>query len=88
MPELEISHNEKKHRFEAGSGARIDYRLRGTTAEFFHTEVPEHLQGLGLAGRMACAALDWAAKAGYKVVPSCPYIKSYIEKNPQYSKLL
>jgi predicted GNAT family acetyltransferase len=87
----EVRHNEEKHRFEAGSEpnlAKIDYHVRGTTLNLIHTEVPSEYQGQGLAGKLAEAALEWAREKGFKVLPSCSYIKGYIEKHPEHADLV
>jgi predicted GNAT family acetyltransferase len=86
-----VRHNEANHRFEAGSDdqpARLDYRMRGAVVEMVNTEVPPEYQGQGLAGKLATAALDWARAGGHKVLPSCSYVKSFIDKHPEYQDLL
>ena len=88
---VEVRHNPAAHRFEAGVEphlALIIYRLKGSAVELVHTEVPDEYQGQGLAGRLASAALDWARESGRKVIPSCPYVRSYIGKHPEYADLL
>jgi predicted GNAT family acetyltransferase len=37
-----------------------------------------------LAGRLAKVALDETVAAGLRIVPVCPYIKSYVSKHPEY----
>jgi predicted GNAT family acetyltransferase len=89
MPD--VRHNPEAHRFEAGTGtelAKLNYRMRGEAVEMLHVEVPEAYQGHGLAGKLAAAALHWARDSGLKVVPTCPYVKGYIAKNPQYADLV
>lgn len=91
MPELEIRHNTQAHRFEAGTApdlARLNYRMKGSSVEMIHTEVPEKFQGQGLAGRLAATALDWARASGLKVIPKCPFVTDYIRKNPGFADLL
>jgi predicted GNAT family acetyltransferase len=86
-----VRHNEAAHRFEAGDEAQpahLDYRLREGVVDLIHTEVPGEYQGQGLAGKLASAALDWARATGRKVVPSCPYIRTYIGKHPEYADLI
>jgi uncharacterized protein len=88
---MEVTHNEARSRFEAGSFphlATVNYRVHGTSVHLVHTEVPAEYQGQGLAGKLAKAALDWARASGCKVIPSCSYIKGYIEKHPEYADLL
>jgi predicted GNAT family acetyltransferase len=88
---MEVIHNEARHRFEAGTFpelATVNYRLHDTSLDLVHTEVPAVYQGQGLAGKLAKAALDWARTQGFKVIPSCSYIKGYIDKHPEYTDLL
>jgi hypothetical protein len=90
MPEQEIRHNEHLHRFEAGVApelAKLNYKLRGQSVDLTHVEVPEQYQGQGLAGNLASAALTWAREKGLKVIPSCPYVKGYLGKHPEFADL-
>lgn len=66
----------------------IIYRLKGTSVDLIHTEVPEQYQGQGLGGRLASAALEWARASGLQVIPSCPYVRSFIGKHPEYADLV
>lgn len=91
MAGVEIYHNHAKHRFEAGAEpylAMLNYQVKGKTVDIIHTEVPEQFQGQGVAGALARSALEWARQAGLKVLPSCPYVKGYIEKHPEFADLL
>ena len=53
-----------------------------------HTVVPLALEGHGIAGRLARAALDYARDRGLSVVPLCPYVADYIGKHPEYEDLV
>jgi uncharacterized protein len=84
---LQPVNNAEEHRFEiklGGDVAFIDYMLNGSNITMTHTEVPPAFEGKGIAGKLAKFALDWAAAEGYKVNPVCPYVKSYINKHPEY----
>jgi uncharacterized protein len=86
-----IRHNAVADRFEAGvepNLAMIVYRLKSGAVDLVHTEVPEQYQGQGLAGKLATAALGWARESGLKVIPSCPYVRDYIGKHPEYADLV
>ncbi|HZL57859.1 MAG TPA: GNAT family N-acetyltransferase [Bryobacteraceae bacterium] len=89
--ENEIRHNETARRFEAGVEpdlAKLNYRVTGAVVDLLHVEVPDRLQGQGLAGKLAAAALNWARTKAFKVIPTCPYVKGYLGKHPEYSDLL
>jgi predicted GNAT family acetyltransferase len=87
----EVRHNEVRHRFETGSEshpAHLDYRLRDGVVNMFHTEVSLENRGQGVAAGLATAALTWARGSGYKVHPSCPYVKNFIASHPEFADLV
>ncbi len=91
MADQEIRHNEAAHRFEAGAApnlAKLNYHLSGQSVDMLHVEVPEEYQGQGLAGLLTLAALNWAREKGLKVIPSCPYVKVYLKKHPEFGDLV
>jgi len=55
----------------------------GEAAEwvFFHTEVDEAFGGRGLGGILVGQAMADAASRGVTVVPLCPFVKAWLEKN-------
>lgn len=58
------------------------------TIVFIHTEVPEELEGRGIASRLAKAALEFAKSKGLTVIPLCPFVKSYIRRHPGHQPLV
>lgn len=83
--------NTELSRFELRVGEDLGiavYEKKGDTIAFTHTRVPDHLEGHGMGSELARAALDSARRQNLKVVPTCPFIASYIEKNPEYRDLL
>lgn len=91
VDKLEVRHNEAERRFEAdvpGGVARADYRLDGSTMRLVHTEVPQHLENRGVAGRIVEAALEYARAHELKVEPVCPYVRAYMRKRPETFALL
>jgi uncharacterized protein len=88
---VEVTNNAARSEFEVelgGKRAVIMYGLHGDTVTFTHTEVPPEFEGKGIAGKMAKAALDWAQASGYSVVPQCPFVRTYIERHPEYQPLV
>ena len=83
--------NQEKSRFELevpGGPAIADYRVEGGTIVMTHTEVPGELRGQGFGEKLARGALDIVRTRNLKVVPRCPFIRKFIEKNPEYANLL
>lgn len=86
-----VTHNPGASRFEAqldGHLAECVYRREGDVLVLLHTEVPEALQGMGLAGRLVTAALDWARADGLRVRPRCSYAATYMRRHPETQDLL
>ena len=83
--------NEEKKSFELevpGGHAIADYRIQGGTIVFTHTEVPAELRGQGYGEKLARGALDLVRDRNLKVIPQCPFIRKFIEKNPEYQSLV
>ena len=91
-PAASVRRNPARHRFELEADGRaaghLNYREREGVLELVHTEVDDAFQGRGLAAVLAKAALDDARAAGQRVVPSCAYVASYIERHPEYRDLV
>jgi predicted GNAT family acetyltransferase len=91
VPELRITEDRKRSRFEAdidGRTAFVEYRRRGNKIYLAHTEVPPALEGRGIGSALARHALDYARENGLEVVPSCPFIAAYIRSHPVYADLV
>jgi predicted GNAT family acetyltransferase len=71
-----------------GQTAFLDYRRAAGAVDLRHTEVPEALRGRGLANVLVKRALDDARAAGLAVVPTCPVVRAYVRRHPEYLPLL
>ena len=81
-----------KQRFELKSGpgepAVISYRERDDTIVIEHTYVPPALRGKGIAADITHYALLEARRLGWKIVPDCSYVETYIQRNSEFADLL
>jgi predicted GNAT family acetyltransferase len=78
-------------RFElevSGHVAFSKYRRENGVVTFIHTEVPDALAGKGVGSALAKGALDLVRASGEKAIPKCPFIRSFIEKHPEYQDLV
>jgi len=71
-----------------GHVAFLDYNLGAGVLRLLHTEVPDQLQGQGIASELAKSALDWAREHSVKVDVICPFVDSYIKRHPEYADLI
>jgi predicted GNAT family acetyltransferase len=58
------------------------------TMVFTHTEVPPALEGHGIGGELAHAALEFARSQDWKVIAQCPFVADYIRRHQEYADLV
>lgn len=90
VEKLEIIHNAAENRFETwieGQLSKLDYLLDGDTIVMTHVGVYPEYRGQGVAGKLTQVALEYAKGNSLRVIPMCPYIATYIHRNPQYIEL-
>jgi predicted GNAT family acetyltransferase len=88
---MTIRDNPTAQRYEAhleGHLAILVYEREGNQIIFQHTSVPDTLEGRGIGGKLARAALEDARARGLVVVPNCPFVASYIRRHPEYLALV
>lgn len=86
-----MTNNEKAQQFEItidGHTGFLQYARSDRRLELIHTEVPPELGGRGLGGTLAKAALDYAREQGLAVTPTCPFVRKFVERHPEYAPLL
>jgi predicted GNAT family acetyltransferase len=86
--ENNVAANRFEVRFPEGL-AQLRYRYdRQGRLVLIHTEVPNELGGRGIAGLLARTALEFARAQHLQVVPQCPFVKTYLERHPEYKDLV
>lgn len=89
--DIEMVNNETLHNFEMwidGQRAFIDYKILGDIISLIHTEVPKQLEGKGVASALLEKTLSWIEKNNLQIVPLCSYVQHYLERHPEWNKLL
>ena len=87
----DIVNNSAKQRYELtvdGHVAATYYKIDDGVITFIHTEVPPELGGKGIGSKLIRGALDSVRTAALKVIAECPFVKAFIDKNPDYQDLL
>lgn len=91
MDHLLLQDNKEAKRFELAIEdfiAFINYIQSQDKIFLTHVEVPEELGGRGLGKKILELVLDHVEKQGLKIVPMCPFVTSYLKKNPEKQVLL
>ena len=82
----------ERSRFEIRvDGARAGqafYSVAPGSIRFTHTEIDDAYSGRGLGGTLVRAALDSARARRLAVLPECTFVRSWIEKHPDYVDLV
>ena len=87
---ITVQENSEAGRFEAidDSGVvagYVDYLDHRGNRVLVHTEVDDAFEGQGVGTTLARASLDRSLATGLKVVVTCPFIKVWVEKHPEYA---
>jgi uncharacterized protein len=87
--ELLLRQSDRRFELEVeGHTAFINYKLSGNALTLIHTEVPPELGGKGVAAAIVEKALAFAKEKGYKIVPLCPYVQTYLKRHPEWNEIV
>lgn len=89
---MKITHDSTAHRFFViidGMTAYLGYEVVDEqTLNYNHTIVPPELGGQGVGTALVKFALDDARASHKKVIPSCSFVKRYIDKHSDYQDVM
>jgi uncharacterized protein len=91
MADVVIRNQPGQSRFHTevdGFEGELAYQRKGNVITFLHTTVADELEGQGIGSRLARAGLEYARQEGLQVVPSCPFVRSYLERHQEYASLV
>ena len=84
--------NPAEHRFELLVGGQLAgfaaYREGERTHVLTHTEVDSAYEGQGLGSVLIRGALDEIRARGHSALPVCPFVRSFVERHPDYLDLV
>ena len=61
----------------------IEYVVKHGRLALVHTEVVPAYEGRGVAGELIRYAIDDARRRGLLVIPTCPFVRAYVERHPE-----
>jgi len=86
MTDVDVEHRESGRRFVARTPSGLAFvsyvRPDDGTIELQHTVVPRADRGRGIGSALVRTAVSYARDQGLRVVPTCPFVKAWFEKNP------
>jgi hypothetical protein len=68
--------------------ALLTYSIEDETVVILHTEVDDAIRGTGAGQQLVNAAVQWARREGFKVMPVCSFAKAVISKTNEYDDVL
>ncbi|MEE1787551.1 GNAT family N-acetyltransferase [Streptomyces sp. SP17BM10] len=88
---LSVRDAEERNRFEAWVDDRMagfaEYLRSDNLVVYPHTLVERDFEGQGVGGALARAALDDARARNLPVLATCPFIKAWMLRHPEYVDL-
>jgi predicted GNAT family acetyltransferase len=93
VSEIAVEHRPDERRYEllvdGEPAGELVYRDRGGgVLAFLHTEVDPNVRLRGLGSALVAGALDDARARGLRIVPLCPFVDTYVRRNPDYADLV
>jgi predicted GNAT family acetyltransferase len=97
MADLVVTRDDEARRYVGHLGdleevAVLEFRPRpGTDPHVLtltHTEVPRSMRGEGVGGRLVAEALADVRRRGELIVPSCPFVASWLGEHPEHLDLV
>lgn len=89
---MEIQHDITNQRFFTiveGKEAYLQYLMVDKKVlNYYKTYVPNELRGKGIAGKIVEAALNYARENNLKIIPTCSYVDTFIERHKNFEDLI
>jgi uncharacterized protein len=89
---IEVADAPHRERYEFSINGEVvgftAYHARPGLIALVHTEVDERVQGRGIGDQLIRFALEDARERGLAVLPFCPFVKAFIERNREFEALV
>lgn len=88
--DIPLINNEARHNFELtidGARSFVDYKQRGNKVYLIHTEVPEELEGKGVAAALVEKTFIYLEQHDLKIIPLCTYVLTFLKRHPEWNRL-
>ncbi len=89
---LEITDAPEASRYEATLDGELagvlEYVVKHERLALVHTEVDPRFEGRGIGSALARFGLEDARRRGLRVIPSCPYVRAFLERHHEYDDVV
>ncbi len=90
--EYKVIHNQSLSKFSTlneGKESVLEYiMVNKNTINMIHTYVPVEQRGRQIAAALVKTGLEYAMEKNLKVIPTCSYVRTYINRNAKFKNLL
>jgi len=88
-----IEHDIENKQFISEVDGRIshlsyDVLPESNTLNYLSTYVPPELRGRQIGRKIIKFALDYAKENNFKIIPTCSFVRAYIENHPEYDDIV
>ena len=93
MVDVDLRHEREQHRYVGALGEQdagfVEYVDRGDgVLDLQHTVVADGFEGQGVGASLVRQVLDDVRARGLHIVPTCPFVASYLDRHPDYGDLV
>lgn len=92
MDDYELIDNEENHQYEFRIGNKVPFieYIKTKNGEIYltHTQVPAALEGKGVGSQLVEKALKDIERQELRLVPLCPFVAGYIQKHPDWRRIV
>ena len=88
---IRLEDNKEEERFEMkvdGTPSILEYKVKGNDIYLTHTEVPQSLEGRGVAAALVEKVLMEVEDRGQQVIPMCQYVQSFLKRHPDWQRIV
>ena len=71
-----------------GQEVYVLYTEDKETLDLYSTYTPPQLRGQGFAEKVVLTAFEFAKEKNLKVIPSCWYVRKFLEKHSEYESII
>lgn len=90
--EIEVKHDPVGQKFYIKLGdkeAVLAYTEVNNIWDIHQVIVPEEFRGQGIAEKLTLHVFEVAKKNGYKIIPTCPYVKNrFLKDHPEFNDII